>query len=153
MRTLIRRQAAQVGILVVSAIMIFTAVASAVQPNRTAVTDSKKVQPAAAGDRRYVVCNGSVAIGSSCYIRGVGALNAAGLVSKIALGTFDIRFDIGILQCAYTATIGLGGNTGASAPGEITVVGRAGTSNGLFIQTFDSTGSIADRSFHVVVTC
>lgn len=146
----IRRRLVQVGILTVTALLVFTTVAGAAQPKNP---NSSRKEPAAAGDRRYVVCDGTVAIGSSCYVRGVGALNASGQVSKIATGTFDIRFDIGLLQCAYTATIGLPGNTGSSAPGFITVVGRAGTSNGLFIQTFDTAGALADRSFHVVVTC
>lgn len=153
MRTLIRRQAAQVGILVVSAIMIFTAVASAAQPNRTAVTDAKKVQPAAVGDRRYAVCNGFVVSGASCFVRGIGTLNASGQVFKISTGTYDIAFDVGILQCAYTATLGTVTASGVSLPGEITTSGRVGTSNRLFMQTFDSAGTLADRSFHVLVTC
>jgi len=75
-------------------------------------------------------------------------------VSKIALGTYDIRFDIGILQCAYTATIGEVSNFGSESPGFITVVGRVGTNNGTFIQTYNSSGVLADAlSFHLVITC
>lgn len=155
MRTFIRRRAAQVGILIISALLVFTTVATAAKPKNTqsGVEGTRRAEPAAQGDRRWVVCDGNVAIGSSCYVRGVGALAASGQVTKIGTGTFDIRFDIGIRQCAYTATIGLTGNSGASAPGEITVVGRAGTNNGVFLQTFDSAGNVADRSFHLLVNC
>ncbi|GGR56085.1 hypothetical protein GCM10010251_86330 [Streptomyces aurantiogriseus] len=67
------------------------------------------------------------------------------------VGTYQVCFDVPVTNGTYVASIGIPGNSGVSAPGEITVVGRAGTDNCLYIQTFDSTGVLADRSFHVVV--
>ncbi len=72
--------------------------------------------------------------------------------ARLGVGTYEVFFGGSVITGgAYTASIGLAGNVGASAPGEITVVGRVGTANGLFIQTFDSTGALADRGFHVHV--
>jgi hypothetical protein len=67
------------------------------------------------------------------------------------VGTYQVCFAVPITNGTYVASIGFPGNSGASAPGEITVVGRAGTDNCLYIQTFNSAGTPADRGFHVVV--
>lgn len=67
------------------------------------------------------------------------------------VGTYQVCFKVPITNGTYVATIGLPGNVSTSAPGEITVVGRIGTSNCLYVQTFDSAGTPADRSFHVAV--
>lgn len=148
----IRRHVMNLVVLVISAMLVFSTIAIAAPGNKRSGERSRRV-PAAVGDRRFVVCDGSVAVGAQCFVRGVGTLNASNQVTKIGTGTFDIRFDIGIRQCAYVGTIGLPGNSGSSAPGEITVVGRAGTNNGVFVQTFDSSGTIADRSFHLAIFC
>jgi hypothetical protein len=73
--------------------------------------------------------------------------------SRLGVGTYQVVFLDNITRCAYTATIGLPGTSGASAPGEITVVGRAGEPRGVFVQTFTSAGAVADRGFHLVVNC
>lgn len=62
-----------------------------------------------------------------------------------------VFFNQVITSGVYTASIGLCGNIGASAPGEITVIGRGLMTNGLFIQTYTSAGVLADRGFHVSV--
>ncbi|WP_070009362.1 hypothetical protein [Streptomyces abyssalis] len=66
-------------------------------------------------------------------------------------GTYQVCFDVPVNKGTYVASIGLPGNVGTSAPGEITVVGRIGTDNCLFIQTYNSEGVLADRGFHVTV--
>ncbi|RKT57385.1 hypothetical protein [Saccharothrix australiensis] len=77
-----------------------------------------------------------------------GASGAA----RIGVGTYEVFFGASdITRGAYVATLGLPGNVGASPSGEVNVVGRIDTANGLFIQTFDSAGALADRSFHVHV--
>jgi hypothetical protein len=92
-----------------------------------------------------------------------GVVNADGTVSaqrfgissatKLSTGTYQINMGAPITACAYVATLGLSGNSGTSAPGSVTVVGRVGTTNGIFLQTFNSTGGLADHGFHLVVTC
>jgi hypothetical protein len=81
--------------------------------------------------------------------RGKGALDA----STLGGGSYEVLFDRNVRKCAYTATIGLSGAAGSEVPGEITVVGRAGANNGVFITTHDSTGAFADRGFHLTLNC
>ncbi|MBB5960271.1 hypothetical protein FHS29_006894 [Saccharothrix tamanrassetensis] len=77
-----------------------------------------------------------------------GASGAA----RVGVGTYEVFFGASdITGGAYTASIGIPGSVGASPSGEVTVVGRVGTTNGLFIQTYDSAGALADRSFHLHV--
>ncbi|ROO61622.1 hypothetical protein EDC02_3569 [Micromonospora sp. Llam0] len=79
--------------------------------------------------------------------RGFGAVSA----TRLATGTYQVVFSHNLTGSAYVGSIGLSGSVGASAPGEITVVGRAGIPNGVFIQTFTSAGVLADRGFHLAI--
>jgi hypothetical protein len=81
--------------------------------------------------------------------RGRGARDA----NALDVGAYEVLFDRNVRRCSYTATIGLRGAEGASAPGEITVVGRAAARNGVFITTHNSTGTFANRGFHLTVNC
>ena len=74
----------------------------------------------------------------------------AGLVGARA---YEVIFNRDVRDCAYVATVGLSGSSGSSLPGEITVVGRAGAPNGVFITTHDSAGGPSDRGFHLAVHC
>ncbi|MFY1698859.1 MULTISPECIES: hypothetical protein [unclassified Solwaraspora] len=84
---------------------------------------------------------------SGGLVRGFGVVSA----TRLAAGTYQVVFSHDLTGSAYIGTIGLPGSSGASAPGEITVVGRAGIPNGVFVQTFTSAGVLADRSFHLAV--
>ncbi|MEU7607483.1 hypothetical protein [Streptomyces sp. NPDC041003] len=94
--------------------------------------------------RAVVNDNGTLVAGQS-----FGAVSATRVERPV--GTYQVCFDVPITNGTYVASIGIPGNTGASDPGEITVVGRFATTKCLFIQTFDSSGVLADRSFHVTV--
>lgn len=72
-------------------------------------------------------------------------------VTKLSTGVYQVCFAVPITNGTYVATIGIPGNVGVSAPGEVAVVGRVGTDNCLYMQTFNSQGTLADRGFHVVV--
>jgi len=72
---------------------------------------------------------------------------------SLSTGTYQVNFPHVITNCAFVATVGLSGFSGTSAPGMVTVVGRAGTNNALFIQTSDKTGTLASLGFHVSVQC
>jgi hypothetical protein len=72
---------------------------------------------------------------------------------KNSTGTYVVHFNSVVTKCAYTGAIGLSGTSGSSSPGFITVVGRAGDAKGIFIQTFNSAGTLTDLGFHLVVTC
>ena len=110
-------------------------------------------------DRPVPQTAGELALGGTTYW---GVVNAGGgfarsrggvSATRLAVGTYAVVFLDNITRCAFTGTIGLTGSSGASAPGEITVVGRAGEPRGVFVQTFTSAGAVADRAFHLVVNC
>jgi hypothetical protein len=71
--------------------------------------------------------------------------------TRLAPGQYQVLFAHDITGSAYVGTLGLSGALGSSPSGEIAVVGRFGAPNGVFVQTFDSAGNAADRSFHLAV--
>src|SRR2546421_364329 len=77
---------------------------------------------------------------------------AAPTGTHIAIGAYAVHFLHDITGCAYTATIG---NSGSGNPthGTIVVAARAGDPKGVFVETRDLGGALADHPFHVVVTC
>lgn len=79
--------------------------------------------------------------------------NQAVSVNRSSAGIYQVRFARNVRNCGYVASIGLTGSTGNPPPGEIGVVGEAASVNGVWIQTFDSTGASADRDFHLIVDC
>ncbi len=84
---------------------------------------------------------------SGTLARGRKAVSAA----RLATGAYEVVFRRDVRKGAYLATIGLSGSAGASLPGEITVVGRAGNDRGVFVTTHSSGGAAADLGFHLAV--
>jgi hypothetical protein len=70
---------------------------------------------------------------------------------RLATGQYEVIFAHDLTGSAYVATIGSSQTSGTEPTGEITVVGRAGAANGVFITTTDSAGVFADRGFHLAV--
>jgi hypothetical protein len=66
-------------------------------------------------------------------------------------GRYEVTFSHDVTGSAYVASVGDSGSTVVPPPGEISVVGRFGAPNGVFIATRDSTGNLADRGFHLAV--
>ncbi|MFK3979978.1 hypothetical protein ACI2K4_06285 [Micromonospora sp. NPDC050397] len=91
----------------------------------------------------FAVING----GNGTVVRGFGVASAA----RLAVGMYQVIFTHDVRGSAYVGTIGLTGSDGQSPAGEIAVVGRTGVANGVFVQTFNSAGAFADRSFHLAV--
>ena len=73
--------------------------------------------------------------------------------SKSAVGQYLVVFDADVRRCSFHATLGLAAFVGISPAGEIAVVGGFGTTNGVFVQTFNSAGVATDRAFHLTVIC
>ncbi|MCQ8775043.1 hypothetical protein [Streptomyces telluris] len=71
--------------------------------------------------------------------------------SRLNVGTYQVCFNTPVTSGTYVASIGLPGNVTNPPSGEISVTGRNGTNNCLFLQTFNSAGALEDRSFHVIV--
>ena len=84
-----------------------------------------------------------------------GFVRSKGVVSVTHLntGTYDIRFNRPIGKCAWTATLGEPGFGGSVGPGQVTLAGRAGTKNGIFLQTFNGAGAATDEPFHPLISC
>jgi hypothetical protein len=89
----------------------------------------------------------AVVNGDGTLARGGGAASA----TRLAPGNYQVLFRRDVNRGAFIATLGLSADAGASPPGEIIVNLRAGTTNGVFVETFNSTGAVEDRSFHLAV--
>ena len=74
-------------------------------------------------------------------------------VEHVSTGTYIVHFASNKTACAFVAAVGLGGSSGTSAPGYTTVVGSAADVNGVFMNTYNSSGVKADLGFHLVTAC
>ena len=83
------------------------------------------------------------------FVRG-----GTGAVSSISLftGGYEVVFKRDVTKCAYVAT--LGSTTDGSAPtGEIGVASREGNADGVYLETFNSGGTLTAEPFHLAVFC
>ncbi|NEO64509.1 MAG: hypothetical protein F6J98_30500 [Moorea sp. SIO4G2] len=80
--------------------------------------------------------------------RGFGAITA----NQVVTGRYEVRFNRDVRRCAYTATLGTTA-FGTEPSGEVTVATRAGTTNGVWVATNNSSGQAVDRNFHLAVHC
>jgi hypothetical protein len=98
----------------------------------------------------------AVVDGSGAWSRGYpsGAGYTAARADSAPAGTYAVLFgSTNITGCAFLITIGSSGYLGTYTPGFATVVGRAGNPAGVFVQTFDTSGNLSDRSFHLAINC
>ncbi|GIJ19860.1 hypothetical protein Vlu01_04840 [Micromonospora lutea] len=80
-------------------------------------------------------------------VRGLGAAAA----SRLRTGMYQVIFDQDVTGASLVGTVGLVGSAGLAPAGQITVAGRTGIPNAVFVTTFDGAGSAADRPFHLAV--
>ena len=78
---------------------------------------------------------------------------AVASTARLSTGVYDVRFNRNISACAWTGTVGFGTFGGSTGAATITVSGRAGTNNGLFVTTFNQSGAPTDLPFTVLVVC
>jgi hypothetical protein len=88
-------------------------------------------------------------------ISNVGAtVRSRGATSSAQTGTGDylVIFDRDVRGCVYVATLG---DESAAGPGngQISVTSAATNVNGVRVRTRDSAGELANRSFHLIVSC
>lgn len=87
--------------------------------------------------------------GDGTLARGAAVVSTA----KVgATGSYEVIFDRTVTNCTYTATLG-NPETGNPLRGFIVTALRAGTTNGVFVETRDTADALADRSFHLQVSC
>jgi hypothetical protein len=92
---------------------------------------------------------GAVVNPTGTLARGFGATTA----TRISTGQYQVTFDRNVTDCAYNASIGGAVNTNVQR-GMAAVAQRFGTPNAVQVTTFDAaTGAVADRGFHLNVTC
>ncbi|MEV5407237.1 hypothetical protein AB0K60_00150 [Thermopolyspora sp. NPDC052614] len=66
-------------------------------------------------------------------------------------GLYEVIFAHDVSRSAYIGVIGGSGSVGIETAAHITVVGRSGVPNGVFVTTTDSSGTYVDRGFHLAV--
>ncbi|MER7889351.1 hypothetical protein ABTX15_05950 [Micromonospora sp. NPDC094482] len=84
---------------------------------------------------------------NGALIRGLGVATA----NRLSAGMYQVIFDQDVSAAGYVGTLGLPGSAGVAPAGEISVAGRTGIPNGVFVETFASDGTAADRGFHLAV--
>ncbi|MCA1694753.1 MAG: hypothetical protein LC749_08485 [Actinobacteria bacterium] len=67
-------------------------------------------------------------------------------------GRYQVIFNRDVRGCVYSATVG---DVGADNPpgGQVSVGGLAASPNGVAVRTTDSAGNLANRPFHLLVSC
>ena len=103
----------------------------------------------AKGDKRYVRRYFAVIESDGDLVRGKGVLDAG----DVGEGAYGVAFNRNVRNCAYVATLGIPGFKAEPPPGEIGVAGWAKDPKGVYVQTTDSSGAVADRPFHLAVLC
>jgi hypothetical protein len=82
-------------------------------------------------------------------VRGTNVIGA----QKLDTGIYDVEMNSPVKKCVFTATTGLPGSTSVNDPAYITVAGRGGEDDGVFVKTYDINGNSADFGFHLNVRC
>jgi hypothetical protein len=73
--------------------------------------------------------------------------------TKLGVGVYEIKFRYQFRWCSFQGTIGNPNFVGTQPPSFISITGRVGTNDAVFVETWDSAGVHADRAFHVVIVC
>jgi hypothetical protein len=81
-------------------------------------------------------------------VRHRGATSSA----RLETGRYQVIFDRDVRNCVYAGTLG---DESAAGPGQgqIAVTSEPNNVNGVRVVTRDSAGALADRSFHLIVSC
>jgi hypothetical protein len=88
---------------------------------------------------------------SGNLIRGRHAVGASR--GDVPVGSYIVNFERDVTCGAYVGSVGLPGSSGIAQDGTVTVVGRAGDPNAVYIAMYDENGNRVDRPFHLVVAC
>lgn len=78
---------------------------------------------------------------------------AVARVAQLSTNTYEVIFTRNVRTCAYQATVGLTTSSGSLPNGQVTVVGRVTSVNGVFLVTSNGTGAAAAQPFHLTVNC
>lgn len=67
-------------------------------------------------------------------------------------GRYQVIFNRDVRGCVYSATVGDVGGDGPPG-GQVSVGSLAASPNGVAVRTTDSDGDLANRPFHLLVSC
>ena len=88
----------------------------------------------------------AVVSGDGALVRGSGVAS----VARLGAGSYEVAFTQGVAACAHLATLAVGEAAGAT--GQIGV-GPGATDAAVRVETETSSGSNADKAFHLAVLC
>lgn len=129
----------------IAAACVLAATASLAAPSNYEAPGAK---PEAADKKLGVAMMSAVVAANGTIQRGAGS----GPTARLSTGTYEVRFQRDIRDCAYTVTAGsiAAGNPAYGLP---VVAWRTNKPDGLWIQILDKNGGVVDRDFHVIVLC
>jgi hypothetical protein len=83
---------------------------------------------------------------------GTIARGSAGVTStRISSGSYEVTFPKNVTGCAYMVTSALSGSAGLPPHAITGAVGRVNNPRAILVTTRDTSGTLIDRPFHVVV--
>ena len=71
--------------------------------------------------------------------------------SKVSTGSYNVLFEQAVDACAFLATTGQAAS--GTAPGDADVALLLGNPKGIYLETRNNTGTLADLSSHLAVLC
>lgn len=112
------------------------------------VLDAAKLDKVTAAGVADGAARHAVISNAGAAVRGRGVTAA----SQTGPGQYQVVFDSDVRACAYSATLG---DESAAGPGngQVSVTSAAANINGVRVVTRDSAGALANRSFHLIVSC
>jgi hypothetical protein len=96
--------------------------------------------------------NWAVVSSAGSVVRNSGTAGSV-TASNTGTGLYEVLFSKDVSGCAFTATLGDSGTTVPAPVGFVSVSGDSGNVDGVIVQTYDSTLTPTDDSFHVYVSC
>jgi hypothetical protein len=120
--------------------LMLAASALAIIPNGAANSQQDQV--------RCVDCWAQIA-STGAITRSSNAVSA----TRLSTGQFEVRFAHNILGCVWQGNVARPQFDNSPPRGLISITGRAGTTDGVFVQTFDQAGTPRNLNFSVFVAC
>jgi hypothetical protein len=90
------------------------------------------------------------------YVNSTGVLllgNQATGSELLFAGAYQVNFTENVSACAFTATLGNPYSEGQARAGSVTVAGRDGAPDAVWVQTWNAAGGVVDEGFNLAVTC
>ncbi|SBT53007.1 hypothetical protein [Micromonospora auratinigra] len=168
MVTFLKRKATVVALAVLTLTLAGGGIAAAAQSNpqpRPGQARTSTQPPVTAAERAAVKASKSIGIESvatsfavivvwnpTTGTTTVARSSAPGItVNRLGTGQFSVNFPVSVLNAVHAATLGDASDCCIPDAGEIGVAPRVLTPTAVFVQTRNSSGTPANRSFHLVV--